>query len=447
MHEERTSALVQNAKQAEDTRSRWGWVEPSVWTKRMLTALGNGVKGGVWFSLIDKVYAKANLEAAFGRVEANRGSPGIDHVTVQQFAVRLDWEIEKLVRDLSAGEYRPQVIRRVYIPKPGSSEKRPLGIATVRDRTVQAALRNVIEPIFEREFADNSYGFRPGRGCKDALRVVDRLLRDGYVYVVDADLQSYFDTIPQNQLMERVKERVADGRVLGLIESFLKQGVMDGLETWTCEEGTPQGAVVSPLLANVYLNPLDHQMAQRGYTMIRYADDLIVLSRSRRKAEEALRELAEWSREAGLKLHPVKTRIVDMSQPGAGFDFLGYHFLRTGKGRLMRCPRKKSLNKFKDAIRGRTRRNNGNSLEQIIHDVNAVANGWFEYFKHSNRTTFKTLDKWIRMRLRSILRKRHGRKGRGRGNDNQRWPNKFFAEHGLFSMYKAHAAACQSARR
>ena len=393
------------------------------------------------------MYAKANLEAAFWRVEANRGSPGVDHVTVRRFTARLNQEIQKLVGDISAEEYRPQLIKRVYIPKPGSTEKRPLGIATVRDRTVQAALRNVIEPIFEREFADNSYGFRPGRGCKDALRVVDRLLKDGYVYVVDADLQSYFDTIPQNRLMERVKERVADGRVLGLIEGFLRQGVMDGLETWTSEQGTPQGAVISPLLANVYLNPLDHQMVGKRYMMVRYADDLVILSRSRREAEEALRELTEWTSEAGLKLHPQKTSIVDMSQAGAGFDFLGYQFLRTGRARLMRCPRKKSLDKFKDAIRERTRRNNGDSLAQTIDDVNAVVSGWFEYFKHSNRTTFKTLDKWIRTRLRSILRKRQGRKGRARGTDTQRWPNKFFTEQGLFSMFEAYAAVCQPAGR
>lgn len=438
---------MQTAKQAEEIRSRWSWVEPSAWTERMLTALENGVKGGVWFSLIDKVYAKANLEAAFKNVEANEGSPGIDHVTVRRFAARTDQEIEKLVRGLEAGSYRPQAIKRVYISKLGSKEKRPLGIPTVRDRTVQAALRNVIEPIFEREFAEHSYGFRPGRGCKDALRVVDRLLKDGHLYVVDADLKSYFDTIPQDRLMQRVGERVADGRVLELIESFLKQGVMEGTETWTNEEGTPQGAVISPLLANIYLNPLDHEMARNGYIMIRYADDLVILSRRRQEAEQALQQLQRWTLERGLTLHPQKTRIVDMGQEGAGFDFLGYRFVRTGKGRLIHRPRDKSLTKFKDAIRKRTTRNNGHSLEQIITEVNLVTRGWFEYYKHSNRTTFKTLDGWIRARLRSILRKRSHKKGRARGADHQRWPNRFFAKHGLFSMTEAYEAVCQSARR
>lgn len=322
-----------------------------------------------------------------------------------------------------------------------------LTVATVRDRTVQAAVRKVIEPIFEREFAEHSYGFRPGRGCKDALRVVDRLLKGEYRYVVDADLKSYFDTIPQDRLMARVAERVVDRRVLALIESFLKQGVMEGTKSWTNEEGTPQGAVISPLLANIYLNPLDHEMASKRYMMIRYADDLVILTRSRHEAERALQELQRWTQEAGLKLHPEKTHIVDMGQEGAGFDFLGYRFFRTGRGKILHRPREKSLTKYKDAVRMRTKRNNGQSLEQIITEVNLVTRGWFEYYKHSNRTTFKTLDAWVRSRLRSILRKRRHRQGPARGADHQRWPNRFFAERGLFSMVEAHEIACQSARR
>ena len=439
-------SVPEAARQTEEIRARWSWVEPTVWTERMLTALKNGVKGGVWYSLIDKVYAKANLEAAFRRVEANRGSPGVDRVTTRQFAKHSESEIAKLHTSLKDGSYCPQAIRRVYIPKPGSVEKRPLGIPTVRDRTVQGALRNVIEPIFEREFAQHSYGFRPGRGCKDALREVDRLLKEGYVYVVDADLRRYFDTIPHDRLVERVKERIADGQVLRLIESFLKQGVLDGLESWTSEEGTPQGAVVSPLLANVYLNPLDHEMTRRGHRMIRYADDLVILCRSQHEAEEALQELRRWTEQAGLQLHPEKTRIVDMGQEGAGIEFLGYRFLRTRR-RLTRIPRKKSLTKFKDAIRQRTRRCNGESLACIIAAVNGVTRGWFEYFKHSYRGTFRPLDGWVRMRLRRILRKRSGKHPEERRVDHWRWPNAFFAARGLFSMTEAHAALCQSARR
>ena len=212
----------------------------------MLTALETGVKGGRWFSLMDKVYAEANLLAAFHAVRANKGAPGTDHQTIAMVERDLDRTLKDLARELREGRYRPSAVKRVMIEKPGSRDKRPLGIPTVKDRVVQTALRNVLEPIFEREFAAHSYGFRPGRGCKDALRRVDELLREGRVYVVDADLQSYFDTIPHDLLMKLVARKVSDGRVLGLIDAFLSQDVMDGLERWTPERGSPQGAVVSP---------------------------------------------------------------------------------------------------------------------------------------------------------------------------------------------------------
>jgi RNA-directed DNA polymerase len=316
-----------------------------------------------------------------------------------------------------------------------------LGIPTVRDRVVQAALRNVLEPIFEREFAAHSYGFRPGRSTKDALRRVSALLKAGYTHVVDADLRSYYDTIPRQGLLARIGAKISDGQVLDLIRAFLDQEVMAGLEHWTPEAGTPQGAVISPLLSNIYLDPLDHQMADEGYEMVRYADDFVILCRSREEAEQALAEVEEWTARAGLQLHPDKTRIVDASQPG-GFDFLGYHFER---GR--RWPSKKSLAKYKAKIRRLTRRTNGLSLQEIIRRVNSVNRGWFEYFKHSRKFTFEFLDGWVRMRLRSILRRRQGKRGRGRGVDHHLWPNAFFAEHGLFSHFTAYAQAHQSSRR
>jgi len=195
----------------------------------MLTALEQGVKGGKWFSLIDKIHPARTLRAAFSQVAANKGAAGVDHVTVTMFDDRLEENLKRLSEDLQSGLYRPQQIRRHYIPKPGSKEKRPLGIPTVRDRVVQTAVLNALEPIFEREFAEHSYGFRPGRGCKDALRRVDQLLKAGYTYVVDADLKSYFDTIPHDRLLALVAQKVSDGRVLSLIEAFLKQGVLDGL--------------------------------------------------------------------------------------------------------------------------------------------------------------------------------------------------------------------------
>jgi RNA-directed DNA polymerase len=429
------------AKQAGEIRERWKWVEPSVWTERMLTALEKGVKGGKWFSLMDKAYTLPNLRSAFGEVKRNGGAAGVDHQTVEMYDRHLEENLRELSRGLQEGSYRPQAIRRVWIPKPGSLEKRPLGIPTVRDRVVEAALRHVLEPIFEREFAEHSYGFRPHRSCKDALRRVEEMLKLGRTWVVDADMQSYYDTIPQEPLLARVEEKVADGGVLGLLKAFLRQSVMEGAAHWTPEEGTPQGAVISPLLSNIYLNPLDHRMAGGEGEMVRYADDFVILCASQSEAEQVLRQVQEWVDAAGLKLHPLKTRIVDATQPG-GFDFLGYHFERG-----QRWPRPKSQDKLKDKIRAQTKRTNGHSLRVIISRVNRVTVGWFEYFQHSHRTTFPRLDSWVRMRLRSILRKRQHRKGRGRGRDHQRWPNAFFQEHGVFSLVTAHALARQSLAR
>jgi len=439
--EDQPERVPAGAKQSGDVRGRWPWAEPTVWTDRMLTALENGVKGGVWFSLIDKVYSERNLRTAFAEVKANRGAAGVDHQTIAKFESRLDANLERLQERLQADTYQPQAVRRVWIPKPGGREKRPLGIPTVRDRVVQAAMRHVLEPIFERNFAEHSYGFRPERCCKDALRRVDALLKAGYTWVVDADLQSYFDTIPHEQLMGRIETQVADGRVLRLIAMYLRQDVLDAATHWTPERGSPQGAVLSPLLSNIYLDPLDHAMAEAGFEMIRYADDFVILCRSEAEARRALEHVKRWTTSAGLTLHPDKTRIVDATQHG-GFDFLGYHFERGH-----RWPRKKSLRKLKDAIRAKTRRANGHSLDAIIWNINRTLRGWFEYFKHSHVYTFPPLDAWTRMRLRSILRKRRGGRGRGRGYDQWRWPNAYFAAHGLFSLVAARPAASQSSRR
>jgi RNA-directed DNA polymerase len=379
---------------------RWSWVEPSVWTPRMLAALEQGVKGGKWYSLMDKVYAEATLASAFEQVAANKGAAGVDHVSIEEFACHLDANLKRLSEGLRSGSYRPQAIRRHYIPKPGSQEQRPLGIPTVRDRVVQAALRMAVEPIFERDFAAQSYGFRPKRGCKDALRRVQTLLDAGYTHIVDADLKSYFDSIPKDRLLKLVRQKVTDGRILALIEAFLEQSVLDGAREWTPEQGTPQGAVISPLLSNIYLDPLDHLMAERGFEMVRYADDFVVVCRSRQDAEAALAEVQRWTASAGLTLHPTKTRLVNARF--RSFEFLGYRF--TAKARR---PRDKSLKKFKDTIRAKTQRTSGHSLAQIIEDVNRTLRGWFEYFKHSHPRTFPPLDAWLRRRLRNILRKRH----------------------------------------
>jgi len=398
----------------------------------MLTALEQGVRGGVWFSLIDKVYAPGNLGAAMAQVVANRGAAGVDHVTVERFGDHAEENLRDLGEQLRQGSYRPQTIRRVYIPKPGSAEKRPLGIPTVRDRVVQTAIVHVVEPIYERDFAPTSYGFRPGRGAQQALARVEELLQKGYHYVVDADLKSYFDTIPHERLLQRLREKVADGRLLGLIESFVKAGVLEDLREWTPTAGAPQGAVLSPLLSNVYLNPLDHLVAASGLEMVRYADDFVILCRSQAEAERALAVVQAWVEANGLTLHPTKTRIVDAST--TVIDFLGYRFDSD-----KRYVRPKSLEKLKATVRAKTKRTNGRSLMVIIADLNRTLQGWFGYFKRCSATVFSGLDGWIRRRLRSLLRKRKGLKGISRhGADEERWPVAYFAEQGLFSLKMAH---------
>jgi RNA-directed DNA polymerase len=397
----------------------------------MLDALHKGVRGGKWHTLHDKVYNRSNLILASLSVLGNRGAAGVDRQTVDDFASSQGEEISRLVEDLRTGKYQPHAVKRVWIPKPGSSEKRPLGIPTVRDRVVQTALLNVLEPIFDVTFSEHSYGFRKGRGCHHALERVEKLLDAGYTYVVDADLKGYFDAIPKDRLLARVGERVSDRGVLGLVEKFLDQGVMEDLKEFTPEKGTPQGAVISPLLANLYLNPLDHLMSEAGFAMIRYADDFVILCRSREEADRALAKIGQWVAENGLLLHPTKTKIVDSGTEG--FDFLGYTF----RGRL-RLPRKKSMDKLKESVRARTKRTQGWSLPGIVSSLSRTLQGWFGYFRHCHWNVFADVDGWVRMRLRSILRKRAGKRGRGRGSDNQRWPNAYFAECGLYSLEAAH---------
>lgn len=403
----------------------------------MLTALEHGVRGGRWHTLSDKVYQPINLLLASWKVLGNEGAAGVDQQTVEHFRDKHAEELRRLEEDLRADTYRPHAVKRVWIPKPGSTEKRPLGIPTVRDRVVQTALWHVLEPIFDVTFAEHSYGFRHGRGCHQALERVEAVLNEGCVYVVDADLKSYFDTIPKDKLMDRVAEKVSDSRLLRLVRKFLDQGVMEDLKEWTPEAGTPQGAVISPLLANLYLNPLDHLLAEAGFAMVRYADDFVILCRTREDAGRALALVQRWVQDNGLTLHPTKTKIVDARNEG--FDFLGYTF----RGRL-RLPRKKSLAKLKDSVRAKTHRANGHSLTRIVSALNATLHGWFGYFRHCFWNVYTDLDSWIRGRLRSILRKRAGRRGRGRGADHQRYRNQYFTDHGLFSLHTAHGRLSQS---
>ena len=435
--EEPSVTVPERDKQAEEDLWQRHKAERGVWSEPMLVALARGLKGNKWFSLIDKVWSDRTLEQAWEKVKSNAGACGVDGITIGRFAKDSQSRLLVVNEQLKRGTYQPKPVKRVWIDKPGSAEKRPLGIPTVTDRVVQAAVRMVIEPIFENRFAKHSYGFRPGCGCKDALRRVEELLRAGNTHVVDVDIKGYFDTIPHDRLMALVREYIADGRVLGLIEGFLKQGVIEGTDWLEAKEGTPQGGVISPLLANIYLDPLDWLMVGLGYEMVRYADDMVVMCRSQEEAGSALEKLREWMAQAGLTLHPDKTRTVDMNLAGSHFDFLGYRFYRSRRGRLSKLVRPKSLRKLRESIKPRTRRKNGRSMEAIVADINRTLKGWFSYFKHAHASELEKIDQWTRMRLRSILRKRRGGRGRGRGQDHHRWPNRYFTGLGLFCLLDA----------
>lgn len=438
MSEVNLSAVDQQKDPKQDREALWGrweWVERSIWTDRMLRSLERGIEGGKWFALVDKAYRIANLQSAFNQVWRNAGGAGIDGQSVKHFEAQEEQQLQQLSQELKSGTYRPTAVKRVWIPKAGSTEKRPLGIPVVRDRVAQTALRNVIEPIFERDFAEQSYGFRPRRGTKGALRRVEELLNQAHHWVVDADIKGYFDSIPHGKLMAKVGAKISDGRILELIESYLKAGVMEPCKGWEATtQGTPQGGVISPLLANIYLDELDWKIANAGMQMVRYADDFVVLCTSQTQAQAALELIGQWIQEAQLQLHPQKTKIIDATQPG-GFEFLGYHFERGHK-----WPRHKSVLKVRETIRKQTGRTNGQSLECTIARLNPILRGWYNYFRHGKVHTLRSLDSWIRGRLRSILRKRTKRKGKAKGGpDHQRWPNRFFEEAGLFTLSTAHA--------
>lgn len=402
----------------------------------LATLLEDKVRGGKWHTLIDKVFSELNLFCSARKVLGKKGAAGVDRQTVEDFAENEREELQRLQTQLREGRYAPAAVRRTWIPKPGSSEKRPLGIPTVRDRVVQTALVHVIEPILDATFHERSFGFRHGRGCHDALRCVEELLDAGYVYVVDADLKGYFDTIPKDRLLEVIQQKISDRRVLGLVQQFLDQGILEELRTWTPEAGVPQGAVLSPALSNAYLNPLDHHMAERGFQMVRYADDFVIPCRTREEAESALAEVRHWVETHGLTLHPEKTHIVDSR--ARSFSFLGYSF----RGQL-RFPREKSHRKFVARIRELTPRKSGESLDVMIQRLNRSSQGWFNYFRHCHWSLFRAYDGLIRRRLRRMLLKRH-RRNRKHLARTRRWPNAYFTQHGFISLNATHVRFVQS---
>jgi RNA-directed DNA polymerase len=383
-----------------------------------------------WHSLIDKVYALPNLQSAWSKVKENRGKPGVDGITVDHFAETADARLTNLHTDLRNRTYQPQSVRRAYIPKSGGGV-RPLGIPTVRDRIVQQALLQVLNPIFDPMFSDRSHGFRKERGCATALEVVDRAIRHGYAWVVDADIAAFFDTVDHELLLDAVNTRVADGSVLRLIRKILTAGVSmpqaDSMEP--TELGTPQGGPLSPLLANIYLHAFDVQIAAAGYGLVRYADDFVLFARSEHEAAAAL-DLARSILEGQLKLrlHPEKTRVVSVD---AGFEFLGFHYFRDPKSNLS-CKevRAKSVQRFRDKIRKKTPRlltqkrvkrshltvarlRRNRRVTEMLREVSAYLRGWHWYFKSVRsryEQPFETFDGFARRRLRSAI---VGRVGNG----------------------------------
>lgn len=371
-------------------------------------------------SLVDKVYQPKNLRAAWGKVKANRGSGGIDGQSLGEFEQGLEEHLGRLHEELRTDRYQPLPVRRVDIPKAGKpGERRPLGIPAVYDRVCQQALLNRLEPIFEPVFDDSSFGYRPVRSAKGALRKVWREIEAGAEWIVDADLKDYFGTIDHDKLMALVAQRVADGRVLTLIEQMLTAGYMEQGRLFPTPQGTPQGGVVSPLLSNILLTPFDREMRRRGYQLTRYADDWVITCRSRREAEVALRCAEKILATLGVRVNPQKTRVVHVRH---GFAFLGYTIKRGSQrlrlpatkiwsgvrsGDLYAYPTQQSVDRFKDSIRRKTRRCISLRTAELIRELNPVIRGWGEYYKRAHvRRLFNQLDRWVVRRLWSHRHKR-----------------------------------------
>ncbi len=413
------------------------WSRHPAWTESMRAALKTRQEsGGKWFSMIDRMWDERLLTAAWERLnrritgEKRRRGAGVDGITVERFAKRAGEEIGQLARELRAGTYRPRAARRHYIPKPGTTKKRPLGLPCVRDKVVQEALRSLTEPIFEVEFLEGSHGFRPKRSTDTACQRLERYLKAGKVWVVDADITGCYDNIDHEKDLEQVNRRIADGKILRLIRAFLEAGVMEEMKVRYAATGTPQGGVISPLLANILLHAMDEELEARGIAWVRYADDFLLMCETRAEAEAALAAVGDILGRLGLILSPEKTRIRHLDE---GFDFVGWHY----QGHR-RWPRNKSVKALRLKLREKTRRLRPGSMELICAELNPVLRGWFVYFRDGNSGgTFGEVISWVRRRLRSILHRRHKGHGMGSRDLNRKWPNRLFASWGLYDPEEA----------
>lgn len=387
-----------------------------------------------WYSLYDKVFLEVNLRKAWGQVKANRGSGGVDNETIESFESNLDRNIQDLEQILKTKKYKPHPVKRVHIPK-GNGKTRPLGIPTIRDRIVQQSLHNVLQPIFEPKFANCSYGFRPGRSAHQAIERIEEHLDAGYTWVVDADIKDFFGGVNHDLMNNALNEEIADGSVLRLIRAMLKAGVMEEGKVKTVRSGTPQGGVISPLLANIYLDGFDQELTKRGYRLVRYADDFVILCKNKNKAERVLEVVEQLLGKKRLKLSREKTRIVQYGKES--FEFLGFWF-RKMYGVDRKGPRVKTKKSFKKQVKYLTRRQQPRNLGMVIAKLNPVIRGWGNYFKAGDtKTLYTRLDSWIRMRLRSYVKKKRWVSMAA----STAYPNRVLAKLGLVSLSELRSSA------
>lgn len=376
-----------------------------------------------WYSLYDKVFLEKNLRKAFFEVKRNKGTGGVDRISIWQYQRSLDQNIRELSRILQQKTYQPLPVRRVLIPKP-DGKKRPLGIPAVRDRVVQQSLLNVLQPIFEKTFHYSSYGYRPNRSAHQAIRKIEEYLAQGYQWIVDADIKDFFGTLDHELLIDELNSQIADGSILNLIRQFLKAGIMEEGKIVYQTTGTPQGGVISPLLSNIYLNSFDWEIAKLGYRLVRYCDDWIILTQTKEEAEQAKCLAEKLLQEKKFRLNLQKTRIVDHQE---GFEFLGFWF-KDYDGIHRKGLRHRATKSFSEKIRYFTRRQQPKNIKMLIEKLNPIIRGWGLYFRIGDvKAKFSDLDSWIRMRLRSFLMKKRALSLKASLN----YPNQYFKDLGL----------------